>query len=71
MDREFLSPGDLHDLTGFARAAQQEDWLLERGIPHKRDGKRLIVSRTHARDWLAGRHVTATVMPGFLRAKTH
>jgi hypothetical protein len=70
-EREFLAPADLHDLTGFARAAEQEGWLLERGIPHKREGKRVIVSRHHARDWLAGKRVTATVMPGFLSAKAH
>lgn len=54
---EYLSPGELHDLTGYARHAQQAAWLLERGIPHRQDGKRVILSRVHARDWLEGRTV--------------
>lgn len=58
-DTEFLKPGELHDLTGFARAAEQEAWLAERGIPHRRDGKRVIVCRVHARAWVEGRPVTA------------
>lgn len=46
-DTEFLKPAELHDLTGFARAAEQDAWMTERGIPHKRDGKRVIVMRAH------------------------
>lgn len=67
-EREFLSSADLHDLTGFARAAEQESWLLERGIPHKREGKRIIVSKIHSRAWLAGKPMVATVKPHFARA---
>lgn len=62
-DLEFLKSAELHDLTGFARAAEQEAWLKEHGIPHQRDGKRVIVSRFHARAWLEGRPVVASNAP--------
>lgn len=69
-DDEFLKPAALHDLTGFARAAEQVDWLKERGIPHQRDGKRVIVCRIHARAWVEGRPAVASNAPnlGALRA---
>lgn len=69
-DDEFLKPAALHDLTGFARAAEQTEWLKEHGIPHQRDGKRVIVSRFHARAWLEGKAVVASNAPnlGALRA---
>lgn len=44
---EYLSPGELHDFTGYARAGQQTAWLIERGIPHRLDGRRVILSRIH------------------------
>lgn len=54
-ESEFLNSADLHTLTGYARAAEQAKWLQERGVPHKRDGKRVIVTRYHSRAWLEGR----------------
>lgn len=60
---EFLSPQELHDLTGFARAAELVDWLKDHHIPHQRDGKRVIVSRVHARAWLEGREAVASNAP--------
>lgn len=54
-DAEFLTAPELHALTGYARAAEQEAWLLERGLAHRRDGKRMIVSRFHTRSWLEGK----------------
>lgn len=54
---EYLSPTDLHDLTGYARPTQQARWLKDKGIAHRVDGKRVIVSRAHAREWLEGKHV--------------
>lgn len=27
-DSEYLSPGELHDFTGYARAGQQTAWLI-------------------------------------------
>lgn len=52
---EFLSAPDLHMLTGYARAPLQADWLTQHGIPHRVDGKRVIVSSAHVKDWLEGR----------------
>ncbi|MES2950310.1 MAG: DUF4224 domain-containing protein [Pseudomonadota bacterium] len=67
---EFLSPQELHDLTGYARPAELTGWLKDHAIPHQRDGKRVIVSRVHARDWLEGREAVASNAPniGALRA---
>jgi hypothetical protein len=67
---EFLKPVELHDLTGFARAAEQEAWLKAEGLTHRRCGKRVIVSRYHARAWLEGRPVIASNEPnlGAIRA---
>jgi hypothetical protein len=60
---EFLNAADLQALTGFARAAEQTAWLTEHSVPHRRDGKRVIVSRFHAREWLAGRNVVPSTAP--------
>jgi hypothetical protein len=54
---EYLTPQELHQLTGYARAASQADWLKTRGIPHKQDGARVIVSRLHVQSWLEGKPV--------------
>lgn len=48
---ELLSPPELHQLTGFARACKQGDWLKAQGIPHRTDGPRVIASREHVRAW--------------------
>lgn len=60
---EFLSPQELHDLTGFARAAEQDEWLKDHRIPRQRDGRRVVVSRVHARAWLEGREAVASNAP--------
>lgn len=60
---EFLTSQELHGLTGFARAAEQDAWLKDHAIPHQRDGKRVIVSRVHARAWLEGREAVASNAP--------
>jgi hypothetical protein len=62
-DSEFLSASDLHILTGYARAAEQESWLKEHGLPHRRDGRRIIMARFHARAWLEGRAVRPSNEP--------
>lgn len=62
-DNEFLQSAELRELTGFSRAAEQESWLRDHGLPHKRDGKRIIVSRFHARAWLEGRAIVASNEP--------
>ena len=57
MNSEYLSPGELHELTGFARVVAQSDWLTEKNIPYLQDGKRVIVSREHVRARIEGRIV--------------
>lgn len=56
---EYLSTTELHALTGYARPTQQAAWLKFRGIPHKQDGARIIVSRVHVQSWLEGKPVLA------------
>lgn len=62
---EFLSTAELHALTGFARAAEQAQWLKDHGLPHQRDGRRVIVSRFHSRAWLEGREVVTSTGPNW------
>ena len=57
MSSEYLSPGELHLLTGLARSGPQADWLAGKGIPYMLDGRRVIVSREHVRARLEGRIV--------------
>jgi hypothetical protein len=52
---EYLPPPELHQLTGYARPTAQAVWLKDRGIPHRLDGKRIILSRVHVQSWLEGR----------------
>lgn len=54
---EFLSAAEVKDLTGEAKADAQEAELQRQGLPFKRRGNRLLVSRFHCREWLAGRAV--------------
>ena len=54
---EYLNGPELHQLTGYARSAEQTAWLKFRGIPHKQDGSRVIVSRVHVQSWLEGKPV--------------
>lgn len=56
---EFLDTTELHQLTGFARAASQASWLKEKGVPYRLDGRRVIVSRTHTLAWLEGKVVVS------------
>lgn len=56
---EYLSAQELHQLTGYARGQQQAGWLTSKGIPHKMDGSRVIVSREHVRCWIEGKPVLA------------
>jgi hypothetical protein len=52
---EYLSAAELHTLTGYAWSRQHAAWLKLRGIAHRTDGRRVIVSREHVRAWLEGR----------------
>lgn len=49
---EYLNPPELHTLTGYARCTDQGKWLASKGIPHRLDGKRVIVSREHVKSRL-------------------
>ena len=61
---ELMSPAEVKSLTGGkARAGDQAKVLEELGIPHKVVGKRVVVSRYHVRDWLAGKPVTPSTKP--------
>lgn len=61
---EFLSPAEVKDLAGGAATIMEQLRVLEgEGIPCRLVGKRLVVSRYHAREWLAGRPVTPTRGP--------
>lgn len=52
---EYLDSIELHLLTGYTRGASQVVWLKDKGIPHRQDGRRVIVSRIHVQSWLEGR----------------
>lgn len=52
---EFLDRGEVHELTGYARAKAQAAWLQAERIPHRVVGSRVIVCRVHARAWVEGR----------------
>lgn len=56
---EYLTHQELHQVTGYARAGQQAEWLKSKAIPYKLEDKRLIVSREHVRSWLEGKPVLA------------
>ena len=57
---ELLTPQERHELTGYARANQQAAWMREQGIPHRVDGKRVLVSRVHVQSWLTGRNMASS-----------
>ena len=63
MTSEYLSPGELHTLTGLARSATQSDWLKNKSIPFLLDGKRVIVSREHVRARIEGKDVSGLKIP--------
>ena len=56
---EFLRQDEVKELTDFTHARQQSGWLTERGIPHKLEHRRVVLSRTHVRGWLEGRHMVS------------
>jgi hypothetical protein len=57
IDDEFLRPAEVRELTGATNADEQERILRRDGIPHRRREKRILVSRFHTREWLAGKAV--------------
>lgn len=58
LSTELLHPAELRHLTGTAKIDEQERVLTQDGIPYRRRGNRILVSRYHTREWLAGRVVT-------------
>lgn len=61
--QEFLSAQELRTLTDKARPDGQARVLADIGIPFRQIGRRLIVSRHHAREWLAGRTIAPSSEP--------
>jgi hypothetical protein len=53
--REFMTPEELRELTGRRSLSSQLDALRADRIPHRLMRNRLLVSRFHVREWLAGR----------------
>ena len=66
---EFLTSPELHQLTGYARPGVQANWLKDHCIPHRVDGKRIIVSREHVRAWLEGRGTVFSSGPNWAAVK--
>lgn len=54
IDSEFLAPQEIRRMTSSMRIDDQENFLHEHGIPHRRIGRRILVSRAHTRAWLEG-----------------
>jgi hypothetical protein len=54
---EFLSSQELRELTDCAQREAQKAVLAREGVPFKEVGRRIVVSRLHARLWLEGKPV--------------
>lgn len=58
IDDEFLRPAEVRELTGGATNPDEQERILRAdGIPHRRRDRRILVSRYHTREWLAGKAV--------------
>lgn len=55
---EFLDRADIKTLADTADIDKQAIVLERLGIPYRLIGRRILVSRHHTREWLAGRVVT-------------
>lgn len=51
---EFLLPQEIKRMTSQGKLDDQESFFKKEGIPHRRLGKRILVSRAHVREWIAG-----------------
>ena len=60
---ELLTPQEIAKLTGFVWSRHQSQWLVEMGIPHRLDGKRILVSDDHVMRWLEGQDVSKESPP--------
>lgn len=54
-DSELLAPSEIRDLAGCVAREAQCAKLVELGVPFRRDGARILVSRTHVLQWLGGK----------------
>jgi hypothetical protein len=66
---ELYNSQELHALTGYARPTQQAAWLKDHGIPHRVDGRRIIVSRIHVQAWLEGKAIVFSSGPNWSAVK--
>lgn len=64
-ESEFLCPEDIRFMTDRARFGAQCERLTELGVPYRLVGRRVLVSRFHVREWLAGRTVTPSASPNW------
>lgn len=55
---ELLEPIEIRKLAGASKTDEQEAFLKQEGIPHKRLGRRILLSRAHVRAWLSGQVFT-------------
>lgn len=63
-EAEFLTPAEVKRLCGGkARIGEQVECLKTQGVPHRVVGRCVLVSRYHAREWLAGRVVAPSSKP--------
>lgn len=69
LDTEFLNAAEVKDLTGHAKPDDQEAELKTLGLPYRRRGNRVLLSRIHTREWLAGRPVAPSRAPNLSRVK--
>jgi len=57
LSQELLLPAEVKQLVGASNPDEQSKLLLELGIPHRLLKQRILVSRFHVREWLAGRQL--------------
>lgn len=63
-ESELLKPAEVRDVCGgVARLADQSRILAEHGLPFKVVGRRVVLSRHHLREWLAGRVAAPSKAP--------
>jgi hypothetical protein len=62
---EYLDPAEVKTLTASCRVPTQANWLKEHGIPHRLDGRRIIISRVHVQAWLEGKTLRSSNGPNW------
>jgi hypothetical protein len=61
----FLTPLEVHQLTGASRAKKQVEWLRQHSIPFIQDGNRVIVYHAHVKLVAEGRPPTFSSGPNW------